>query len=66
MLLALQGMNPVLLWRPLLYAWLFMLLLLCHCHFQVTYREFAYGHMDFTFSMKDELRYYVMQCLNRK
>eukprot|EP00775_Hariotina_reticulata_P003459 gene3459-3730_t len=33
---------------------------------QVTYREFAYGHMDFTFSMKDELRYYVMQCLNRK
>eukprot|EP00882_Tetradesmus_deserticola_P020949 GHRQ01022642.1.p2 GENE.GHRQ01022642.1~~GHRQ01022642.1.p2 ORF type:complete len:158 (+),score=69.16 GHRQ01022642.1:344-817(+) len=32
---------------------------------QVSYREFDYGHMDFTFSVKEELRYYVMKCLNR-
>jgi hypothetical protein len=35
---------------------------------QVTYREFAYGHMDFTslaaFSIKDEMRYHVMLALN--
>lgn len=35
---------------------------------QVTYREFAYGHMDFTslaaFSIKDEMRYHVMRALN--
>lgn len=37
-----------------------------HSPTQVTYREFDYGHMDFTFSQKDELRYYIMQCLNRK
>ncbi|WIA23329.1 hypothetical protein OEZ85_000094 [Tetradesmus obliquus] len=43
------------------------------CHYQamreqglqVTYREFEYGHMDFTFSVKEELRYYVMKCLSR-
>jgi hypothetical protein len=34
-------------------------------HVQVSYREFEYGHMDFTFSVKEELRYYVMKCLNR-
>jgi hypothetical protein len=34
----------------------------------VTYREFAYGHMDFTslaaFSIKDEMRYHVLRALN--
>ncbi len=33
---------------------------------RVTYREFDYGHMDFTFSNKDELRYYVMGRLLRR
>lgn len=28
-----------------------------------TYKEFEYGHMDFTFMTKDELRYYVMDKL---
>ena len=31
-----------------------------------TYREFDYGHMDFTFATRDELRYWVMAKLMRK
>jgi hypothetical protein len=46
----------------------FSLLLLLLLLLQVTYREFAYGHMDFTslaaFSIKDEMRYHVMRALN--
>ena len=32
----------------------------------VTYREFEYGHLDFTFTCRDELKYYVMQRLTRQ
>jgi hypothetical protein len=32
---------------------------------KVTYREFDTGHMDFTFTMKDDLQHYVMQRLLR-
>eukprot|EP00882_Tetradesmus_deserticola_P027224 GHRQ01030106.1.p1 GENE.GHRQ01030106.1~~GHRQ01030106.1.p1 ORF type:complete len:154 (+),score=77.12 GHRQ01030106.1:321-782(+) len=32
----------------------------------VSYREFDYGHMDFTFSAKEELGYYISSLLSRK
>uniref|UniRef100_A0A383VBJ4 AB hydrolase-1 domain-containing protein n=1 Tax=Tetradesmus obliquus TaxID=3088 RepID=A0A383VBJ4_TETOB len=43
------------------------------CHYEamqaagvdVSYREFDYGHMDFTFSAKEELGYYVSSLLSR-
>jgi hypothetical protein len=31
----------------------------------VSYREFDYGHLDFTFTCRDELKHYVMQRLLR-
>ena len=30
---------------------------------QVTYKEFNYGHLDFTFAAKEELRRYVLSRL---
>ncbi|GBF99175.1 alpha beta hydrolase family [Raphidocelis subcapitata] len=32
----------------------------------VSYREFDYGHLDFTFTTRDELRYFVLKRLARK
>jgi lysosomal acid lipase/cholesteryl ester hydrolase len=32
----------------------------------VSYREFSYGHLDFTFATRDELRYWVLSKLMRK
>lgn len=32
----------------------------------LTYREFDFGHLDFTFAAKEELRDHVLQCLRRK
>jgi hypothetical protein len=29
----------------------------------VTYKEFDYGHLDFTFAVKDALRHYVLSRL---
>lgn len=30
---------------------------------KVTYKEFDFGHLDFTFAMKDDLRHYVLSRL---
>lgn len=32
----------------------------------VSYREFKYGHMDFTFVTRDELRYWVLAKLLKR
>eukprot|EP00775_Hariotina_reticulata_P007609 gene7609-7811_t len=32
----------------------------------VSYRQFEYGHMDFTFSAKEELGYYVLSLMSAK
>lgn len=31
----------------------------------VTYREFDYGHLDFTFNVKEELRMYLTRLLKQ-
>ncbi len=31
----------------------------------VTYRVFQFGHLDFTFAAKEELRYYLLNRLTR-
>ncbi len=31
----------------------------------VTYREYDFGHMDFTIAVKDEIRHYVLSRLQR-
>ncbi len=38
----------------------------CVCHVpQVTYKEFEFGHLDFTFAVKDELKQYLMKLLRK-
>jgi len=31
---------------------------------QVSYREFDFGHLDFTFAVKEELKRYLLQALS--
>ncbi len=33
---------------------------------QVTYKEFAFGHLDFTFAVKEDLKLYLIQRLKKK
>jgi hypothetical protein len=33
---------------------------------KVAYKEFEFGHLDFTFANKEELRYYVMSRLRQR
>ena len=32
---------------------------------RVTYREFDFGHLDFTFSAKQDLRHHVISCIEQ-
>jgi len=32
---------------------------------QVTYREFDFGHLDFTFAVKEELKRFLLHALRR-
>lgn len=33
---------------------------------QVTYREFDFGHLDFTFAVKEELKRFLLQSLSKR